>query len=163
MIDVYNGRLFVGNQDDLFEIDETFNVVHAAKEPFHRKLVGFSGSKCPPNKYFYEEGRRCSLCIIDFPKKFQWEWFPVEMLKATMKFIDNSLAQGNKVFIHCNQGLSRAPSIAFMYMVSRKLIDTISFEDDLRSFVDLYPKYNPAEAIFENVRRNYPFSHLKGE
>lgn len=161
MINVYEGKLYVGNQYELNRISEDFNIVHAAKDPFHKNLVGYLGTKCPPDKYFHEEENRVSLCIIDFPKSFQWEWFPEDMLKATMEFIDKSFKEGKKVFIHCNQGLSRAPSIAFMYLVSRGLMKEDTLESNLNYFYELYPEYNPAAAIFENIKRKYPFDYLK--
>lgn len=163
MINVYGGKLYVGNQNDLYGLSDDFNIVHAAKEPFHRSLIGFQGSKCPEDKYFYEDDKRCSLCIIDFPKEFQWGWFPEDMLKSTMEFIDKSLADGKNVLIHCNQGMSRAPSIAFMYLVSRGLMKEDTFENNLKYFIELYPEYRPATAIFTNVKRKYPFDYLKKE
>jgi len=161
MINVYNGKLFVGNQYELSEIGNDFNIIHAAKDPFHKNLEGYHGTKCPQDKYYYEDMSQASLCIIDFPKAFQWEWFPEDMLSSTMKFIDKSFEENKKVFIHCNQGLSRAPSIAFMYLVSRGLMKEDTFESNLNYFYELYPDYKPADAIFENIKRKHPFDYLK--
>ena len=161
MINVYEGKIFVGNQYEISKLSDDFNIVHAAKEPFHKELVGYNGKKCPPDKYFYKDEKQASLCIIDFPSSFQWDYFPENMLKLTMEFIDTSLKDCKKVYIHCNQGMSRAPSIAFMYLVSRGLIREGDLEGDLNYFLEIYPSYRPANGIFENIKRKYPFDYLK--
>lgn len=161
MINVYKGKIYVGNQYELSKLTEDFNIVHAAKDLFHKEFVGYVGKKCPPNYYYYEDEKHASLCIIDFPSNSQWNFFPEEMLKSTMNFIDRSLDNGKKVYIHCNQGMSRAPSIAFMYLVSRGLMKVDTLESNLIYFLELYPLYRPANGILENIKRKYPFDYLK--
>ena len=43
MINVYEGKIFVGNQYEISKLSDDFNIVHAAKEPFHKELVGYNG------------------------------------------------------------------------------------------------------------------------
>lgn len=54
-------NLFVGNQNDyenLVKLRNDFSVVHACKEPYHRKVLGYSGRGAPKNHPEYLIARR---------------------------------------------------------------------------------------------------------
>jgi len=55
-----------------------------------------------------------------------------------MKFIMKNIWE-HKVLIRCNQGKSRSPSLAFMYMKMKGLVK------DLAEFKKIYPDFEPWE------------------
>ena len=61
-----------------------------------------------------------------------------------------------KVLVHCNQGLSRSPSIALLYLL--KHTDALGSQDPaaaLLAFRRLYPPYAPAQGMADYVRMNW--------
>ena len=61
-----------------------------------------------------------------------------------------------KVLVHCNQGLSRSPSIALLYLL--KHTDARGSQDPaaaLLAFRRLYPPYAPAQGMADYVRLNW--------
>jgi hypothetical protein len=61
-----------------------------------------------------------------------------------------------KVLVHCNQGLSRSPSIALLYLL--KHTDALGSQDPaaaLLAFRRLYPPYAPAQGMADYVRLNW--------
>ena len=60
------------------------------------------------------------------------------------------------VLVHCNQGLSRSPSIALLYLL--KHTDALGSQDPaaaLLAFRRLYPPYAPAQGMADYVRLNW--------
>ena len=61
-----------------------------------------------------------------------------------------------KVLVHCNQGLSRSPSIALLYLL--KHTDALGSQDPaaaLLAFRRLSPSYAPAQGMADYVRLNW--------
>ena len=50
-------------------------------------------------------------------------FFHKEMIDQALNFIDEMRTSNQNVLVHCNQGESRGPSIALLYMASR--LDTL--------------------------------------
>lgn len=162
MINALTDKLYIGDQNDIVLANDYY-IVHAAKEPFHSSFVGYPpGKKAPEgiHRFFKRINNRLALNIVDYPKDFQQTWFPEVMLKESMLFIDEGINSGNKVLVHCNQGLSRAPSLVFMYLVTRGYITSKNFELAINEFYNIYPKYEPGRAIWLNIKNNYPFERL---
>jgi hypothetical protein len=129
-------------------------VVHACKDPMHRSMVGYTGRGCPkesPEYLWAERGNRLALNIVDAPKP---EFFDKVMIDKALDFIDEKLKAGMKVLVHCNQGESRSPSIALLYVLSRGIKSTGEYlrdgdtlEDCEAEFMKVYPEYNPGAGI----------------
>ncbi|MBN2006406.1 MAG: dual specificity protein phosphatase family protein [Anaerolineae bacterium] len=157
MIEVYP-NLFVGTQTD-YEDDVAHRtgwaVVHACKEPFHRRALGYKGrsvAKDHPEYLVARRGDELSLNIIDADDP---AYFAPEMINAALDFIDESLDAGKRVLLHCNLGESRSPSIALFYLaMRRKALPTTSLEAAEVEFRKLYPKYLPKPGI-----RGYLLQH----
>lgn len=163
MIEVHP-NLFVGNQLD-YETkirgkDSNWNVVQACKEPYHRAALGYVGMAGPRDHAEYlfcyrQEGdcRRLILNMVDAPKP---EFFPDAMMSEAITFITASMAIEVKTLVHCNQGASRSPSLAMLYL--RRHTDTFvgmeftDAEDKLRS---LYPPYVPGRGIRAYVQKHW--------
>jgi len=158
MIEVAPG-LYVGNQIDYekrVKHEAGWSIVHACKEPYHREAVGYKGMGCPRehDEYLYaERGRSLCLNMVDAPKP---EFFADKMIEAALSFISARLAIGEKILVHCNQGGSRAPSLALLWLRRHDpVLAGLSFEDAETAFRHIYPPYQPAAGIRGYVERNW--------
>lgn len=142
-------NLFVGNQDDIKGFKGA--IVHAAKDPFHRSMVGYKERALPkdhPEYLYATRGNELALNIVDADKP---EFFADRMINVALNFIGLWL-EDNKVLLHCNQGESRSPSIAMLYM-RNELPD--NFEEAEQEFKKIYPKYNPKNGIREYAKSRW--------
>ena len=158
MIEIYQ-NLFVGNQDD-YELTVArqggWAVVHACKEPYHRTALGYRGRGAPKDHPEYLVARRGDRLILNLVDADNPAYIPQEIIDAALGFISEKLAENLKVLVHCNQGMSRSPSIGLLYLVQQtdKLPKT-SFVDAERAFRDLYPLYNPAGGVRGFMLKNW--------
>jgi hypothetical protein len=127
---------------------EGWAVVHACKEPFHRMALGYAGKGAPKDhpEYLWSErmGNRLALNIVDAPKP---EFFDKSMIDKALEFIDEKLNAGMKVLVHCNEGMSRSPSLCLLYLIKQGIIKGDTFSDCEAAFMQIYPEYNPGEGI----------------
>ncbi|MSU01949.1 dual specificity protein phosphatase family protein [Tissierella pigra] len=149
-------NLFVGNENDVGEVElRELAIVHACKEPFHRQLLGYTGRGAPkdhPEYLWAERKNRLYMNIVDAPKSI---FFDKGMIDKALDFIHEKLNQGFKVLVHCNEGFSRSPSIALLYLVKHKYIDVDTLEDAEAEFLKLYPEYNPGTGMRGFVKENW--------
>jgi len=139
-------NLFVGSQADLTPTVHDYAIVHAAKDPWHRQAVGYTERAAPkdhPEYLFAHRRNRLSLNLIDaaYP-----QFIPDAVMDEGCKFIGKHLAAGSKVLVHCNQGQSRGPGLAFYYLWKSALLPE-EFEVALAEFKKVYPAFNPASGI----------------
>jgi len=66
------------------------------------------------------------------------------MIDASLLFIKEQLSAGKQVYVHCMFGVSRSPSLVFMYLLQEKLLAGTTIEEKLISFQKLYPPYQPS-------------------
>jgi hypothetical protein len=159
MIEVQQG-LFVGSQHDYeFTVARQtgWAVVHACKEPYHRQALGYSGRAAPkdhPEYFRAQRGNRLILNLVDAnnPLFFNRE----QVITPALDFIDEGLGNQLQVLVHCNQGESRAPSIALLYLATRLGVLPIeSLEAAEAQFRPLYSLYHPGYGIREHMRQNW--------
>ena len=127
---------------------QTFaGVLHACKYPCHANATGL-----PPlgdSRYlaYRVSDADLTLNMIDPPVPL----FSVELFRVALDFLDERLALG-PVLIHCNQGLSRAPSLALVYLAKRTgphrdYGEPYSYEEAWRGFAAVYPAYAPGAGL----------------
>ncbi len=152
-------NIHVGDEEDYYSIankSDGWAVVHACKDPFHRKALGYTGraaSKEHPEYLVARRGDRLMLNIIDVSNP---AFFATKMIYAAMDFIDEALSKGRKVLIHCNQGESRGPSLALLYMAARlDVLTKDSYELAEQSFREMYPRFKPGRGIREHLKQNW--------
>jgi predicted protein tyrosine phosphatase len=150
-------NLYCGNDNDFWNLlsphesnsmtvhakPEGWAIVHAAKDRWHRDIVGYTGRGCPkdsPDYYFAEKGDILALNIVDAPKP---EFFDKGMIDKALEFIEQKLGEGLKVLVHCNQGESRSPSLCLLYLIKCGIIKGDTLEDCEAEFMKVYPEYNP--------------------
>lgn len=127
-------------------------VVHACKSPCHQNAVGYIG-KLPsehPNYLVLERENDLFLNIIDPHAPL----FMPPLFSRFLEFSNKHWSNGQKLLIHCNQGESRAPSLAMLFLAKGVFaISNESFEVAREEFERIYPSYNPGkgiEAYFSN-------------
>ena len=158
MIEVYS-RLFVGNQLDYegtVSRQSGWAVVHACKEPYHRQALGYSGRAATKNHPEYLVAQRGKRLILNMVGANNPLFFDRGMINQALDFIDQQHSSGLNVLVHCNQGESRAPSIALVYMAARlQILPKESLEAAEQEFRKLYPPYNPNMGIREHLRQHW--------
>jgi hypothetical protein len=118
----------------------------------HCNLNGWSMTGKYSNHPFYiirEEPAFISVNWVDGPASyFNYQNKGVSVVKQLLAFIQKSLEKEKKVLITCDQGRSRSPSVALLYLakVSRTITDA-SYIEASREFKSKYPDYQPAPGI----------------
>jgi predicted protein tyrosine phosphatase len=125
----------------------TVAVVHACKEPCHRRAVGYATRTIPSNHPHYlvkQADYHLYLNLIDPPQPL----FMMPSFVAFLAFVDQHIAD-RRVLIHCNQGESRAPSLALLYLAKRTdRLPAGSYPQAAEAFrASMFPGYNPGRGI----------------
>lgn len=139
--------LFVGDDADAAAVGagDGWFVIHAAKEPYHRAAVGYRSLGAPrghPEYLFaYREGELC-LNLVDVPDP---AYVPHAVMTEAIATIARELAAGKKVLVHCNQGKSRSPMIAMLWMcLHTDVFDDCDYDAAAAAFTKIYPAFAPA-------------------
>lgn len=154
MIEIQNG-LFVGADRDCRKAAEGWAIVHACKSPCHQRAVGYRGSLPPSHDHYlvFREGGDLYLNMIDPPRPL----FMPPLFLSFLAFAQEYSDSGVKILIHCNQGESRAPSLALLFLA--KVAGTISndsYEAAESDFGAIFNRFNPGAGI-----RIYLSSHWR--
>lgn len=148
-------RLFVGSESDCRTSDDETAVVHACKSPCHQSAVGYTGN-LPTNHPHYLSLRRGNdlyLNMIDPPIE---SLFPDELFQAFLPFAAEIWDSPKRLLIHCNEGLSRSPSLALLFLAKHiGAISNDSYEEARRDFYKLYPHYSPGGGIQTYLNANW--------
>lgn len=148
--------IFVGDDSSCRDRErDDFAVVHACKHPCHQAAVGYSGNlpQSHPQYLVYETERDLYLNLVDMDRPQQHQYMQ-PIVEATFEFIDNHLSDG-RVLIHCNQGRSRSPTLALLYLAKRTdVLPSTDYQTAKQAFNQLYPKYEPAGG-FESYLPRY--------
>lgn len=116
--------------------------------------VGYQGSlsRSHPNYLSLRREQDLFLNIIDPPKPL----FMPASFHTFLEFADCQWSQGGKLLIHCNQGESRAPSLALLFLAKRRFaLDDRSYATARDQFTRLFPKYRPGPGIQEFLSANW--------
>lgn len=138
-------NLFVGDQNDYeaIRLENGWQVVHCAKDPWHRQALGYSGRGAPkdhPEYLYARRGARLALNLIDAEDP---AYIPKEIIDVAVQFI-KARATG-KLLTHCNQGASRSPTIAMLAIAPSLSADFLTAEETFSS--ELYPPYMPKSGM----------------
>lgn len=150
-------NLFVGDEKDCFyEEKADWAVVHACKHPCHQRGVGYRGnlSQSHPNYLLKKEKNHLYLNMVDMKK----ELLPKYMDPIVNEFIDfvESNISSRNILIHCNEGKSRAPSLALLYLAKiEEKINNSTYKEAKKDFYNLYPQYNPGRGIKKYLKNNW--------
>ncbi len=153
MIQIYK-NLYVGEDFECFDDKEKWVTVHACKSPCHQRIIGYRGSlpSNHPHYLVYENDRNLYLNIIDPPIPL----FKLELFTTFLKFGAKHYKEEKLIFIHCNRGESRAPSLALLFLAKHlKAIDNNSYQTAMSEFAAIYPQYNPGNGIRKFLTENW--------
>lgn len=157
---IKNTNIFVGNMydyEDIRDID-SWSTVHCCKDPYHKELVGYKNKLPPdhPNYSYVIVGNRMALNLVDMDR-FDRRYLPFNerMFLETFDFVTRELARGQRILIHCNEGVSRSPMILILYLcfAGHEGINNLDFETAVRKITyenDLY--IAPRLGIYETVK-----------
>lgn len=140
--------IYVGSLKDSEKLnDDEYAFVHATKTVFN--------TRC--GSLVYERENHLFINWVDArdEKYFDYEGQGVNVVVSALDFIEKWSAD-RKVIIHCDEGKSRSPSIAMMYMAKRRKNirnDQHIFAE--REFSDIYFDYYPNEGIREFLFQNW--------
>ncbi|XMB73000.1 dual specificity protein phosphatase [Mycoplasmatota bacterium WC30] len=147
MIEIYK-NLYIGNQIDYESLvdKDSYFIVQACKDPYHREALGYTGRgalKTHPEYYFaYRQNKLiCNLVDVANP-----DYIPDTIINEALNFIYKHISKGERVFVHCNQGMSRSAVIGLMYLKEIGAVprDFLNAENKYR---EIYPLYNPANGM----------------
>lgn len=146
--------VFVGTENDCRRGGDGWAVVHACKHPCHVNVVGYSGSlpSRHPNYLVLEDEDDLVLNMIDPPVPL----FRPEIFAAFLSFARRKTSEGKKLLIHCNQGESRAPSLALIHLAKvAGVLSDDSYALARADFEELFPAYRPGFGIQTYLEANW--------
>lgn len=144
----------MGTELECMENKEGWAIIHACKSPCHQRAVGYRGSlpQSHPNYLVLKKENDLYLNMIDPPQPL----FMMPLFTEFLKFTMRNWKTGKTVFIHCNKGESRAPSLALLFLAKGlKSIRAKSYEEAKEDFMKIYPHYMPGAGIQIYLRNNW--------
>lgn len=156
MIEVHE-RLFVGGELDEQQIRgmEGWYVIHACKEPYHRQALGYTGRAAAKDHPEYLMAVRPGRLILNLVDVDNVAYIGAALVDAALAAIGENLPT-RKVLVHCNQGASRSPSLALLYLAQNTdQFRGLDHAAGVTRFRTLYAPYDPAKGMADYVRINW--------
>lgn len=156
MIEVYP-NLYVGSEQDETSLrgQPGWYFIHACKEPYHRQALGYSGRAVAKSHPEYLIAKRQGRLILNLVDANDPNYIPADIIDAALIAIKDNI-QHSKILLHCNQGHSRSPGIAFLFLLRHTtILEKTDISSALSSFRSIYPNFNPARGIAEYIHINW--------
>ena len=156
MIEVHK-NLFVGAETDEHAIRglSGWFVIHACKDPYHRQALGYTGRAAPKAHPEYLLAHRDGCLILNLVDVDNVSFISPVIIDAALEAIAANIAC-KKVLVHCNQGQSRSPSIALLYLLRHTTrFESLTQGNALSAFGAIYPPFMPARGMADFVRLNW--------
>lgn len=148
-------RIHIGTREDaVLRLDPAWAVVNTAKT-VHCDVMGWGTQSQPghPNYLSFEDGQFLSFNWVDGAARLYDMSGPQAFTRA-LDFIDRWYASKN-ILINCDQGQSRSPTVALLYLAKRlHTTPDGSFDEARAAFEHLYPAYYP-KGIADFVTRHW--------
>lgn len=105
-----------------------------------------------PHYLAYEEGDHLYLNLVDPDVPL----FKAQSFVIFREFARKQWLAGKDLIIHCNQGQSRSPSLALLFLAKDRLVvPNGSYREAAEAFRKLYPYYRPGRGIALFLERNW--------
>lgn len=153
VIEIYP-NLLIGDMADCTPGTEEMAVVHALKSPCHQRALQYKGAlpTIHPNYLSLRQNEDLFLNLID-PKV---PLFKKETFKIFLNFANEQMFLDNRtMLIHCNNALSRAPSLAMVLYKHLEGYDDQDYDACRGGFERLYPAYDPGAGIEAFMRSTW--------
>lgn len=147
-------RLYVGNVQDGFSTMDNpdWFVVHACREPFHRRALGYTGRSAPHDHPQYLMAVTENGIAMNFLDAKTRDFIMDEMIDGALDHIDANIKNKN-VLVHCNLGMSRGPAIALLYLDEKTAaFEGLSVDQAIEKFRGWYAAYAPGAGVDSYVR-----------
>ena len=148
-------NVYVGTVQDYEDVKDNVNfyIIGAAKEPFHRNAVGYSGRSCGSDHPEYLYAKRERLLALNLVDVSDVKFISQKIIETAISAIEDAAENNTNVLICCNQGRSRSAVIGLLYMKRQGFYETYSFEETEKHFKgNVYPEYEPNEGMREYAR-----------
>ena len=163
MQQIKSTNIHIGSEEDFkqnFIIKNKKNdlaIVNVAGN-LHRLILGYRPKKDDPSYVLHisPDKQILSANFVDAsdPKYYDWNNNGVSVFTKILDFIDLHIQKS--VLINCNQGISRSPSIALLYLAKRAMvISKESFQSAHQDFTHIYLFYQPQKGIELFLRQNW--------
>ncbi|MEY3214570.1 MAG: hypothetical protein RIT28_5051 [Pseudomonadota bacterium] len=122
-------------------------VIHAAKDPCHRRALGYTTRSAPkdhPHEVFMRDGRHLILNMVDAPDP---KYFSPLMFHQARDFAAEHRASGRALVIHCNEGRSRSTSVALVILATSGVLPCGSYAEARAAYEALDPLYAPGVGV----------------
>ena len=149
-------NLYVGDTGDCTGANTSgWAIIHACKDPCHRRIVNYTNNlpQEHPHYLVHKKDNHLALNMVDMEKELSPK-YTNPIMQAAMRFIEENIDK-HKILIHCNQGMSRSPSIALLYMARLGVINNQSYREAAIDFKIKYTDYNPGNGIAAYLVNNW--------
>lgn len=150
-------RLYVGGDTDYERLKDKqgWSFLRCCKfgTGGHKDTLGYAGNAAPkgPTYLAVTKGNRMALNFID---AMDPNFIPVDMVKKGIRYVYERLEAGDKVLVACNQGHSRGPTTAMLFLRSVGELPG-NFHRGEQVFHTLYHKYEPGEGVRTFARQQW--------
>lgn len=148
-------NLYTGSTEGLVFTGKDWFIVSATQRLHYYHLGWTKDTVDKASKdYLYRTFKnRLTLNWVDGPKHL-FEWYTPDKFAYFLDLLESNV-QSRKVFIHCDQGKSRGPSLALLFMAKRLgTISSVSASHAHNDFLKKYPSYSPG-GIFNFLNDNW--------
>lgn len=145
------GNVYIGTKDESYRLsDSEWAIVHACKTS-HQERLGYDRPiKESPYYIEFRENNHLYLNWVDEPTG---RFFQIKTFEDAFDFMDEFI-NNRKIFIHCDQGQSRSPTLAMSYLAKRTDYLPDDFNSAVEKFRAEYPNFYP-NGIIKFVQLNW--------
>jgi hypothetical protein len=146
-------RIYVGSEGDCQRGTEGLAVIHACKT-CHKKALNYRDNlpHNHPNYLALRQPFDLYLNIVDAREPL----FKLDTFLEFLRFAEAHYSKGASLLIHCDQGLSRSPTLALVFLAKflGKLPDD-TFGTARAALKLLYPPYEPGPGLYKFMTDNW--------
>ncbi len=156
MIEIHP-KLYVGSETDEQGVRNRSGwfIVHACKEPYHRQALGYTGRAAAKDHPEYLIARRPGRLILNLVDVDDVNYVAAEIVDTALEVIHQNLGSG-QVLVHCNQGASRSPTLAMLYLARHTdRLKGMAWSEAQAAFKTIYPPWAPARGMADYARLNW--------